>query len=227
MLAVFVLALTLIVTAPPSSDAPGPAAPDRDSTFAERAQAYYASQNESALRDLLDEADTRLERFLARYRLYPLTEDASVIDDVPKDIGANATARELALLSGLWAYRAGEANIFSAIRYGRRSMNRLEEAKQRNPEDPYVLLVEGQSLMFRPDVAGKDVEAAIDRFRTLVDVAEAHPTAGISRTEAQSWLWLALREANHTSEASSLHDAILADAPPELYRKFLEDPPSV
>lgn len=227
MLAAFVLALALAVTAPPAPDAPRPTASDRDSTFAERAQTYYASQNVDALRDLLGEADTRLEQFLARYRLYPLTEDETVIDDIPSDLGANATARELALLSGLWAYRAGEANIFSAIRCGRRSMNRLEEAKRRNPEDPYVLLVEGQSLMFRPDIAGKDVEAAVDRFRTLVEVVEDHPDAGISRTEAQSWLWLALREADHTSEASSLHASILEDAPAPLYRKFLEDPPSV
>jgi len=196
-------------------------------TFADSAQALYANQDADGLRQLLASADTQTERFIAKYRLYPLTEDEAVIDDIPSELGPNATARELALLAGLWAYRAGEANIFNAIRYGRRSMNRLEEARAQNPDEPYVLLVEGQSLMFRPDVAGKDVPAAVERFRTLVEQLSSYPQSGISEAEARSWLWLALRESESHQEAEDIHNALLTQDLGPLYTQFLKDPPNV
>lgn len=196
-------------------------------TFADSAQALYANQDADGLRQLLASADTRTERFIAKYRLYPLTEDEAVIEDIPSELGPNASARELALLAGLWAYRAGEANIFNAIRYGRRSMNRLEEAQARNPSEPYVLLVEGQSLMFRPDVAGKDVPAAVQRFRSLVDQLSEYPESGISEPEARSWLWLALRESDSHQEADEIHSTLLTQDIGPLYTQFLKDPPSV
>lgn len=196
-------------------------------SFADSTQALYAQQDADALRELLNDADSQTEVFMARYRLYPLTEKEEVIDDIPKELGPDASARELALLSGLWAYRAGETNIFNAVRYGRRSMNRLEEAEALDPDEPYVLLVKGQSLMFRPDIAGKDVPAAIEVFRTLINVLGEHPDCGISAVEARSWLWLALREAGRSEEAARLRADLLAADPAPLYAQFLDDPPSV
>jgi len=196
-------------------------------TFADSTQVHYAQQDADALTAMLDSADTRTEELMARYRLYPLTEDEAVIDGIPKELGPDASARELALLSGLWAYRAGETNIFNAVRYGRRSMNRLEEAEALDPDEPYVLLVKGQSLMFRPDIAGKDVPAAVDIFRNLTEVLHEHPKAGISDVEARSWLWLALKESGRAAEAEKLRDHLLATDPAPLYRQFLADPPSV
>lgn len=196
-------------------------------TFADSTQALYARQDAEGLRQLLSQADTRTESLMARYRLYPLTEESDIIDDLPQELGPNASARELALLSGLWAYRAGEANIFSAIRYGRRSMNRLEEAKARNPDEPYVLLVEGQSLLFRPDIAGKDVKAAAELFRRLINVLESDPDSGISAVEAHSWLWLALRESEAVAEADQIRQDLIARDPEPLYAQFLDDPPQV
>jgi hypothetical protein len=195
--------------------------------FVDSTQTHYANQNAEALRTLLQTAETPFESLLARYRLYPLTEDPSVIDDLPSDPSPNRPARELALLSGLWAYRAGEASLLGAIRNGRRSMNFLEAAKARNPSDPYVLLVEGQSLLFRPSLAGRDVEAAVQRFDRLVDALARHSDTGIAKTEAQMWLWLALRESGRTAEAEALHKALRANALPPLYEQFLEDPPQV
>lgn len=207
MIAVFLLSVTL--------------------TFADSTQSFYAQQDAEGLRSLMAQAETRTDSLMARYRLYPLTEDSDVIDDIPQELGPNASARELALLSGLWAYRAGEANIFSAIRYGRRSVNRLEEAKARDPDEPYVLLVEGQSLLFRPDVAGKDVAGAAKLFRRLINELEDHPNVGISSTEAHSWLWLALREAESAEEADQIRSELIARDPEPLYAQFLEDPPQV
>lgn len=196
-------------------------------SFADSTQTHYANQDAEALRSLLESADTRTETLLARYRLYPITEDASVIQDLPSDPSPNHSARELALLAGLWAYRAGEASLFGAIRNGRRSLNFLDAAKARDPSDPYVLLVEGQSLLFRPSVAGRDVEAAAQRFDQLVDVLDPEADIGISKTEAEMWLWLALRECGRHQAADTLHQALLANQPPPLYRQFLNDPPQV
>lgn len=214
-----------------AADAPRPAR--RDSTaavlpapdsYGDRVQRAYALQRADSLRALLREADTRADRWLALYRLYPLTEDAGLLDGLPDDL-ADGTAREYALLSGLWAYRAGEASLFSAIRYGRRSVRLLEAARAQDALDPYVLLIEGQSLLYRPAIAGRDVEGALRRFRQLQGVLEAHDDTGIARLEAKLWTWFALRELGRAGEAETLKDNLLDQDPPALYRQFLLDPP--
>lgn len=192
--------------------------------FAQEVQRAYAHQEADALQTLLQRADSRADSLLVRYRLYPLTEDASLLDGLPSEL-PDGSARETALLSGLWSYRAGEASIFNAVQYGRRSANILERAKKQAPDDPYVLLIEGQSLLFRPAIAGRDPAAAADRFKRLA--AQADTTAGITTMEAEVWRWLALKEAGHTDKASRLYDRLLARDPAPLYRQFLEDPPDV
>ncbi|WP_051141278.1 hypothetical protein [Salisaeta longa] len=195
-------------------------------TFADSVQANYAQQDVAALRSLLQQADTRMHRLLCRYRLYPLTEEGDIIEDIPEDL-PNGSARELALLSGLWAYRAGEASFFGAIRYGRRSQDLLEKARARDPNDPYVLLVAGQSLMFRPAIAGRDLEAAAQHFQRLVDVVHAHTSAGIAMAEAKTWLWMAYRALEWTGKADRLRAELLAGGLPSLYTQFLNDPPRI
>jgi len=194
------------------------------SPFAQQVQHAYAQQDPDTLRTLLSQADTRVDSLLVRYRLYPLTEDASVLHDLPSDL-PNGSARELALLSGLWSYRAGEASIFSVVQYGRRSASLLEEAKEQAPDDPFVLLVEGQSLLFRPAIAGRDPSAAAQSFRQLA--AQADTLSGITKMEADVWCWLALKEAGETTQAEELHADLLSKKPPPLYQQFLEDPPEV
>ena len=192
--------------------------------FAQEVQHAYAHQEPDTLRTLLAQANSRTDSLLVRYRLYPLTEDASLLNNLPADL-SDASAREYALLSGLWSYKAGEASVFNVVQYGRRSANILERAKSMDPDDPYVLLVEGQSLLFRPAIAGRDVEAAAQRFDRLATHSES--AAGITEMEAQVWQWLALQEAGQTKRATELHQQLLAQNPPSLYRQFLEDPPEV
>lgn len=204
------LALLLLVSSP--------------TPFAADVQDAYAHQNADALRGLLRDANSQTDSLLVRYRLYPLTEDASLLDDLPSDL-PNGSARDLALLSGLWSYRAGESSIFGAIEYGRRSTTLLERAKQKAPNDPYVLLVEGQSLLFRPAIAGRDPSAAADRFETLASRAQA--ADGVTPMEANVWCWLALREAGKFQRARHLQEKLLSENPPPLYRQFLHDPPEV
>lgn len=195
-------------------------------SFAEATQDAYAHQDADRLRGLFEQASSRADSLLLRYRLYPLTEDASVLDDLPSSL-SDGTAREYALLSGLWAYRAGEASVFSVVQYGRRSNRLLEEAKARAPESPFVLLVEGQSLLFRPAIAGKDADTAADRFARLAEIVETKQVPGISVTEARVWECVALEEAGQTDKAQALREHMLRQDLAPLYRQFLESPPDV
>lgn len=193
------------------------------SPFAQEVQHAYAHQDADALRALLREADSRADSLLVRYRLYPLTEDASVLDGLPSGL-PNGSAQERALLSGLWSYRAGEASLFRTVQYGRRSADLLERAKAQDADAPYVLLIEGQSLLFRPTIAGRDVKAAADRFERLAAQAD---TVGIPEMEAQVWRWLALKETGEREAARRLRKQLMDRSPAPLYQQFLEDPPDV
>lgn len=194
--------------------------------FAQATHSAYANEDAEALRSLFDRADSRVDSLLVRYRLYPLTEDETVLEGLPSSL-PNGTPRELALLSGLWAYRAGEGSLFNALRYGRRSTHLLEEAKRQDEDAPFVLLVEGQSLLFRPAIAGRDAEAASQRFGRLRARVDEEGTSGICREEAQVWRWLALREAGHTQKAQRLRTRLLDAHLRPLYHQFLKDPPDV
>jgi hypothetical protein len=203
-----------------ASSAPRMAPPAPDST-----QTHYAQKNVEALRQLLRNADTRARRLLCRYRLYPLTEDARYLEGLPEDPPKNATARELALLAGLWGYRAAEASVFGVMQAGRRSTNLLDAARAEDPDDPFVLLVEGQSLLFRPALAGGSDEKALRRFRRLRDALDERPDAAIAPTEAALWTWYALRETDRPDAADALHQKLTARDLPPLYREFLKHPP--
>jgi hypothetical protein len=194
--------------------------------FPDQVQDAYAQRDADRLRALLAEADSRADSLLVRYRLYPLSENADLLTPLPKKLD-DGSAREWALLSGLWSYRAGEASLFSAVTYGRRSANLLETAQTLDADDPYVLLIGGQSLLFRPAIAGKDAAAAAERFSRLADLAEQGRTAGIPPIEARVWKWVALREDGQDAAAASLYDRLRAQAPAPLYAQFLDDPPDV
>ena len=194
--------------------------------FAEQVQEAYSSENPQALRSLLSEATNRADSLLVRYRLYPLTEDAEVLKSIPEHL-EDGSAREWALLSGLWSYRAGEASMLNAMRYGRRSVDLLETARSLDPDNPYVLLIGGQSLLFRPAVAGQDAEEAARRFQRLVEVVSKNPGTGIAKTEARMWEWLALRSAGQSDSANELRETLLSTNPPPLYEAFIHDPPSI
>ncbi len=194
------------------------------SPFAAATQTAYVEQDAERLQSLLERAESREDSLLVRYRLYPLTEDEAVLKEIPATLSAG-TAREYALLSGLWAYRAGEASFLAALRYGQRSTDLLDAATSRAPEAPFVLLVEGQSLLFRPAIAGRDPAAAAERFARLTSITEDDNVAGISKQEAQVWQWLALTEAERSKMANALRTRLQKQTLPPLLQQFLEDPP--
>jgi hypothetical protein len=215
------LAPLLALLPPSAAAAPASPSPVPDST-----QSYYARKDAEALRRLLRNADTRAERLLCRYRLYPLTEDERYLNDLPETLDPDASARELALLSGLWGYRAAHASVFGAMQAGRRSMQLLEKAREKDADDPFVLLIGGQSLLFRPALAGGSDETALARFRRLRRVLGSRPDAdAVAASEAALWTWYALRETDRPDAANALRRKLAERDLPPLYREFLKHPP--
>ncbi len=186
-------------------------------------QAAYAKKDVEGLATLLAEAEVREDSLLARYRLFALTREHEVLRDLPKDLDS-ATARELALLSALWAYRIPSAGLFQLFSYGRRSNGLLRRALDADPNDPLVRLIEAQSLLFRPGIAGGDTELALELLLELrLSVRQPCP-CGLGPLEIDLWLWYAMERADHP-DADRFRNTLEGRALPALYREFLLDPP--
>ena len=194
-----------------------PASPEDSTAY------YYAHQDADALARWCDGRHDRATDLLCRYRLYPLTEDEALLADLPSDL-STGTAREYALLAGLWGYRAARAMPLSALRYGIRSSRLLERARAADAADPYVLLIDGQSLLFKPAIAGGDAAAALQAFEQLAEVLRQTPPCGIPLEEAQAWRWYALARLGD-ARAEATRQALLARHPPPLFHEFLQMTP--
>ena len=183
----------------------------------------YAHNDRDGLLRLHAEARSTSDDLLVRYRLYPLTQDARYVEEIPSEADCRS-AQDFALLAALWAYRAAEAPPWKLPLYGIRSDRMLERARALDPEDPYVLLVGGQSLLYRPRVFGGSAEAALAEFERLREVLRERPTPGISPFEPEVWIWYTLRALGRPN-TDRVRDRLLAQAPPPLFRQFLLDPP--
>ena len=213
LLAVFAVMNTTPSSLPQTSDA----------ALVDSTQVYYAMQDVEALQRLFARTDDRELALLCRYRLYPLTQDPAYLEDLPTD-PENPTARELALLSGLWGYRVMKTSVFKVPTYGKRATRLLDEAKAIDPMEPFVLLIDGQSLLFRPKVFGGDKREALHQFNTLSAVLPGTHAPGISLIEAGLWVWYT-RTKLKDADADTLRSELLAQNPPPLYKAFLLDPP--
>ncbi len=191
--------------------------------FGNVVNAAYADQDVTTLRALFAEAPTREDSLLLRYRLFALTREQAVVAEIPTRLDS-ASARELALLSALWGYRIREVGPIQFYVYGRRTMTLLQNALARDADDPLVTLIDAQSLLFRPGIAGGDGAKAVERLRALTGRTNEAISCGVDPLEAEVWLWYALHK-TRSPEADSLRSRLLATHLPPLYREFLDGPP--
>ncbi len=184
-------------------------------------QTAFANDDADSVRRLLAGAPTRADSLLARYRLIALTEDVTVAEDIPNKLEGDAGARELAWLSALWGFRAQEAGLFNKPKYGGRSIRLLEQAERLAPDDPWVLLVAGQSFLYRPGILGGGVEPAMERFEKAWTLLEATSECGLPALEARMWIWMCLRKDDPVS-ADRLRSELRAEELPTRYRLWLD-----
>ncbi len=186
-------------------------------------QTFYANTDAASLRALCQEVADQETALLCAYRLYPLTQDADLLTNLPREDAATS-ARSLALLSGLWGYKAAQASLPALIRAGRRSTRFLEAARAQDPNELYLLLIEGQSLLFRPAFVGGDPARALRLFQELRPIVALDSSFGISLDEVDLWIWYTLDTLGDV-EAPVLHARLLTSDLPPVYRTFLLSPP--
>lgn len=185
---------------------------------------YYARQDTSGVDRLFRrQARTRLDRLLCLYRLFPMTLDHAYLASIPSESGVRS-ARELALISALWAYKAAHGPALHLPTHGRRSDRILGLALQADPDEPYALLVKGQGLYYKPRLFGGDAAEAQRTFEHLRRVLARRPTPGIHPFEAEVWIWMSVRKQD-AARGAELRRQLLARNPPPLFRQFLIDPP--
>lgn len=191
--------------------------------FGHLTQPAYAEKDVHTLHALFAEAKTREDSLLLRYRLYALTQDKELIADIPTNLDS-ASAREFALLSALWGYRVQDVGLINLIIYGQRSLRLLDRAIRRDAAEPLVMLIEAQSLLFRPGIAGGNKRRALTRFRELRERVDEAPACGLDAQEVDSWIWYALEKLG-AQEADSARASLLQADLPLLYREFVQSPP--
>ncbi|MDT0633294.1 hypothetical protein RQM47_13270 [Rubrivirga sp. S365] len=185
---------------------------------------YYARQDTSGVDRLYRRgARTQLDRLLCLYRLFPMTLDEGYLDEIPASEGVRS-ARELALISALWAYKAASGPKWALPARGRRSERILNEALRLDSDEPYALLVKGQGLYYKPRIFGGNVAEAQRTFERLRQVLARRPTPGIHPFEAEVWIWMAVRKQD-AAQGAALGRRLLAGDPPRMFRQFLVDPP--
>ncbi|MEM0962254.1 MAG: hypothetical protein AAGK21_06945 [Bacteroidota bacterium] len=197
---------------------------DGASTVRDSLTYYYARQDARAIERLYrTRAQTLEDRLLCLYRLYPMTRDESFIEDIPPERGVTS-ARELALISALWAFRADAGPAWRLPTYGRRSERILDMALDRDAREPYALLVRGQGLYYKPRMFGGDVDEARSTFEQLRSRLGGRGVPGLHPFEAEVWIWMAVRRQD-ASEGRQLQRRLLDRDPLPLFRQFLIDPP--
>lgn len=181
---------------------------------------YYTHERVADLERLRQTETSRTEQLLVTYRLYPLTRNKRLLANIPQDAPSGTSARELAFLSALWGYRILGMPPWKMVEYGRRSERFLQRAKALNANDPFVLLVEGQALLFKPALFGGDKKQALARFRQLESVLKARGDPNVGVLEARVWQYVALLKMEDP-EAERLRKTLLTGDVPPLFRKFL------
>jgi hypothetical protein len=197
-----------------------PTAPTLRPPFAEKVLRRYTSADTDGLKRLHARAANNEEELLCRFRLYPVLRDETYLKDVPDPV--TGSARELALIAGLWAYKTAVAPAWRVPGYGKRSEMMLRAARQADPDDPYVLLVRGQGQLYKPKLMGGDAKAAVATFENLRGVLEGTDMPmGLSIWEAKTFAWLARCQTDKQAAAAE-RERLLAEEPPKAFELLLK-----
>lgn len=190
--------------------------------FGDRIQEGYNSKNTDGIRRLFNQADNESDSFLAIYRLYPLTEDETLIADLPAT-PQSRNAKDYALLSALWSYRINK-NRSLMMTLGTRIIRLLNSAERTDAQNPFSLLVVGQSLLFKPAIFGGSADGALRKFRHLKEKLTRENICGVSIWDAEVWIWYAMKK-KRDPQAENFKQSLYRRNPPPIYRDFLNNPP--
>lgn len=190
---------------------------------ADSTEIHYARKDVAALRSWCDTVRGPDDRLQCSYRLYPLTRDESLLEDLETDL-EQPSARGLALLAGLWGFRATTSGRIGAMRNGIRSQRLLDRARTRDPDDVFVRLVSAHSMIFKPRFVGGDPMEAARLFAALAADLERSPTPAIHPAEAWTWQWYALALEKDPG-AGPLRTTLMGRNLPLLFREILAADP--
>ena len=190
---------------------------------ADSTEIHYARKDVKALSSWCDAVRAPDDRLKCSYRLYPLTRDESLLENLVTDL-ERPSARGLALLAGLWGFRATTSGRIGAMRNGIRSQRLLDRARTLDPDDVFVRLVTAHSMIFKPRFVGGDPLEAARLFAALAADLERSPTPSIHPAEAWTWQWYALALEKDPG-AGTLRTTLLSRKLPRLFREILAGDP--
>jgi stage V sporulation protein SpoVS len=190
--------------------------------FGDQVQVAYNNRNAREVRRLMNAATNQSDKFLAIYRLYPLTEDGTILANLPADPNRE-NAKDKALLSALWSYKINEDRSLM-MTLGTRIIRLLNSSERLNAQNPFVLLIVGQSLLYKPAVFGGSAARALQKFQALKRQIQAEAICGLSIWDADVWIWYAMHKKRDRG-AEAFKQELYRNNPPVIYREFLNNPP--
>lgn len=159
---------------------------------------------------------------LASYRLIDLVDDEDRSEDYMDDAKEQVEraveirsgwAEANILLSGIYG-RLASRGMISGMRYGPKANNALERAKEVDPKNPRLLLMEGISLYNTPSTWGGDKEEAVARLQEAIARFEATSPDGPlqpdwGHADAYAWLGIAHAKADRRDDARTAFENAL------------------
>lgn len=161
---------------------------------------------------------------LASYRLVDHIDDEDVALNATIDYLKRATeqrpkwAEAHALLAAAYGRKAS-GGMLSGIRYGPRSDEALERARNLAPDNPRVVLIDAIALLQKPSVFGGDEEKAVRKMKEASRLFAERPAPddplapswGHAMTYA--WLGIAHMKANRVDQARAAFEKALSLRP--------------
>ncbi|MEM1176351.1 MAG: hypothetical protein AAGA33_06370 [Pseudomonadota bacterium] len=125
------------------------------------------------------------------------------------------SAEAWALLSSTLGMRIGIRPMTRGFTYGMRSDAAMDKARELEPQNPRILLIDAIALLNKPSLFGGDRDEAIAKLdRALAEIA-ANGTGRFSWGKADIYTWrgIALQRQGNDAEAAQSYDEALVVVP--------------